>query len=272
MPAERQRLLWRFIGGLRSGNATNYTQLASDGTLTQVDASALLGASDNGTTFSASGYQRMTAKARVLRDVWLPATAFSVPLGPASGAGVGASGACGAGSLFASCVLFDITGSAFPGTVGSPALTALNMGVGGSPASPLSALAVIHKPTDADTSGSIIAYVDWTTGQTPATTGSKISMQLALGYLGTGSTIRTAASAGVPIGTASYSGTSCGLFQTTCIGKLPSWTANDQVGLLVLQLGASAGADSGKLSTACVFVLGVRLQYVACALGAQSTE
>jgi len=272
MPAERQRLLWRFIGGLRSGNATNYTQLASDGTLTQVDASALLGASDNGTTFNASGYQRIAKKARVLRDIWIPAANFDVPLGPASGAGVGASGACGAGSLFASCVLFNITGSVFGGTVGSPAITALNMGVGGSPASPLSAMATITKPTDADTSGSIIAYVDWTTGQTPATTGSKVSMIVGLGFLGTGSSIRTAASAGVPIGTASYSGTSCGLFQTTCVGKLPSFTANDQLGFVVLQLGASAGGDSGKLSTACVFVLGMRLRYVACALGAQSTE
>ena len=271
MPAERQRLLWRFMTGLRAGNSASYTELGADGALVQTGASTLLGASDSKTTWNARGYQTMAGCGRVLRDIWIPAANFDVPLGAASGAGVGASGACGAGSLFASCVLFDITGSVFGGTTGSPAVTALNMGVGGSPASPLSAVATITKPTDADTTGSIIAYVDWTTGQTAATTGSKLALEAALGYLGTGSTIRSAASAG-GVGVASYAGTACGAFQTTCIGVLPSFKATDQLGFLALRVGASAGGDSGKLSTACVFILGVRLRYVACALGAQATE
>lgn len=211
----------------------------------------------------------------MLRDIWIPAANFDVPLGPASGAGVGASGACGAGSLFASCVLFDITGSVFGGAVGlvaSPVVTALNMGVGASPASALGAMATFHKPTDADTTGSIIAYVDWTYGAAPATTGSKVTMYAAMGYLGTGSAIRTAASVGTAACAASYNGTSCGLFQTTCLGKLPSFNANDQLGFFFLRLGASVAANTGALTTACVFILGVRLRYVACALGAQSTE
>lgn len=234
-------------------------------------------ASDSYTQFNGltDGWQSQSGCARFLKEIYLSPTNFDVRLANASGVGAsGLLGACSIGSLFGSCVTFDFTASAFGGgaAASNMSIVALNMGAGASPASPLTAIAVFPKPTDIDTSGSIIAYVDWTYGDAPATTGSKVSMRVALGYLGTGSTIRTAASAGVPVGTASYSGTSCGLFQTTCIGKLPSWTANDQLGVAVLQLGASAGADSGKLSTACVFVLALRLRYTACALGIQSAE
>ena len=256
MPAVKERRQLNVTNRSRFGGGAQYTQFAGAGT--------------------DGGYQTMTGCARYLRDIWIPAKQFDVPLGAASGAGTyGASGACGAGSLFASCVLFDLTGSVFGAAVGlvaSPKVTALNMGVGASPASALGAMVTFAKPTDADTTGSIIAFVDWTYGDAPATTGSKLTLYGAMGYLGTGSTIRTAASVGATACAASYSGTSCGLFQTTCLGKLPSWGAGDQLGYFFLRLGASAAAGTGALSTACVFVLGLRLRYVACALGLQSTE
>ncbi len=255
MPAQTERLLWRFLGGARVG------QKSASGAYTDL---------------TNTGYQTMSGCARVYKDIFIAPRNFDVPLGAASGAGIaGASGACGAGSLFASCVLFDVTGSIFGGAVGlvaSPKVTSLNMGVGASPASALGAMATFAKPTDADTTGSIIVYVDWTYGGTPATTGSKVTMYAGMGYLGTGSTIRTAASVGPTACAGSYAGTSCGLFQTTCLGKLPSFTANDQLGFLFLRLGASVAADTGALTTGCVHILGVRLRYVVNSLGVQVAE
>lgn len=255
MPAQTERLLWRFLGGARVGQKS---------------------ASGAYSDFANDGYQTMTGCARAYKDIYLRPTDFDVPLGAASGAGIaGASGACGAGSLFASCVLFDITGSIFGAAVGlvaSPKITSLNMGVGASPASALGAVALINKPTDAATTGSIIVYVDWTTGQTAATTGSKVTMYAGMGYLGTGSTIRTAASVGPATCAGSYNGTACGAFQTTCLGKLPSFTANDQLAFLFLRLGASVAADTGALTTGCVHILGVRLRYVVDRFGIQVAE
>lgn len=230
------------------------------------------------TQFDANGWLTQTGCARAYREIYLRPTDFNVQTANASGVGAsGLLGACNAGSLFSSCVTFDFTGSIFGSqAAGSDmGVPALNMGAGASPASPLTAIAHFQKPLDAATSGSIIAYVDWTSGQTPATTGSKMAFQIGIAYLSgfatTPSAMRTAASTG-GVGTASYQGTTCGLHQTSCLGKLPSFTACDTSGILVLQVGASAGGDSGKLPTGCAFILGVRLRYLTDVRGVQSVE
>ena len=258
MPATKERRQLNVINRARFGSG------AASGAYTQFDGD--------------DGWLSQSGCARAYKEIYLGPVAFNVQVANASGVGAsGLLGACNAGSLFSSCVIFDITGSAFGGgAAGSNmGIPALNMGVGASPASPLTAVAFFSKPIDADTSGSIIAFVEWTNGITPATTGSKINLSVALGYFGgfatTPSGVRTAASAG-GVGSGSYSGTACGLFQSTCVGKLPSFTASDSAGVLVLQVGASAGADSGKLDTGCTFILGVRLRYLTNVRGLQSTE
>ena len=258
MPATKERRQLNVINRARFGSG------AASGAYTQFDGD--------------DGWLSQSGCARAYKEIYLGPVTFNVQTANASGVGAsGVLGACNAGSLFSSCVTFDITGSAFTifAAASDMGIPALNMGVGASPASPLTAIAFFPKPLDADTTGSLTAYIEWTSGQTPATTGSKIAFQVALGYLGgfatTPCAVRTAASIG-GVGTGSYSGTACGLFQSTCVGKLPSFSASDSAGVLALQIGASAGADSGKLPTACTFVLGVRLRYLTNVRGLQSTE
>ena len=258
MPSVKERRQYNFANRVRLGGsatATAYSQFAA-----------------------ADGWLSQSGCARAYKEICLRSIDFNVQTANASG--VGASGllaACGAGSLFSSCVTFDFTGSFFGSAAAGSnmAVPALNMGVGASPASPLTAVAFFNKPPDADTTGSIIVYVDWTSGFTPATTGSKIAFQAGIAYLSgfasTPSAMRTGASTG-GVGAGSYNGTACGLHQTTCLGKLPSFTACDTGGIFVLQIGASAGADSGKLDTGCTFILDVRLRYLTNTLGAQSVE
>jgi hypothetical protein len=225
--------------------------------------------------FAADGLQTMSGCARVRNTIFIHPYQFDVPVGGTAGSSV--QSGCSTGSLFGSCVLVDISTSAFAGGAAASAIRipAVAMGAGASPASPLKATAVFAVPRDADTTGSIIAYVDWTYGDAPAQSGCKKSIAVALGYIGgyaaTPSGIRTAASTG-GASVACYPGTACGLFTTTCLGTLPSFGANDSLGVLVLKLGASAGSEDGTLLTGCVFVTGVRLNYMTNKLGEQSTE
>ena len=259
MPALKERRQLQAVNRVRVGGVSasdSYTQIA--------------GRTD--------GWMSFSGCARQYKDLLIRPQDFDVRFANASG--VGASGvlaACSGGSLFSSCVTFDFTGSAFnarfaASNVGIPALS---MGAGASPASPLTAIAYIPKPTDADTTGSIIAYVDWTSGLTPATTGSTNRFLVGLGYLNglavAPCPVRTAASVGGNAN-ASYAGTACGVIQSTCVGKLPSFGVCDLGATVVLQIGASAGAETGKIDTGCLFILGLRLRYVACALGFQVNE
>lgn len=245
MPAQTERLLWRFLGGAQFGQKS---------------------ASGAKTAFDNAGRQTMAGSARAYRAVYVKAQDFFDPSpSPA------AVSACTSGSIYPASLLIDITGSAFAGATGSMlTIRTLNMGAGASPASTLKAFAMIERPLDADTTGSIIAYVDWTYGDVAATTGSTTKFEVAMGYLGgfagTACAVRTAASAG-GLSNASYSGTTCGTIQTTCVGKLPSWGQNDTHAVVALAIGASAAAESGKLSTGCLHIIGMRFHYVACALG-----
>ena len=193
------------------------------------------------------------------------------------GASAGTQSGCGAGSMSSACLVYDISGSV---TATGCAVTflpvpALNMGAGASPASSLWAVTTFPVPPQADTSGSIVAYVDWTYGDDPATTGSKTRFRVNIAYLNghatTPTTIRTAASVGGATN-ASYVGTACGIIQSTCLGVLPSFGASDSLAIAQLRVGASAAGDSGVLSTGCVFVFGVRLEYLVKQLGRYSTE
>lgn len=245
MPAQTERLLWRFIGGLRAG------QKSASGAYTE---------------FSNVGYQTMTGCARVYNEIALGPLDFQA-----------LTTACTTGSLYNASLLQDISSSIFGGVAASSAkIYGLNMGAGASPASPLTAFAMFNKPLNADTSGSIAVIVDWTYGDAPATTGSKLTMQVGMGYFGGGATtpcaVRTAGSTGAA-SVASYSGTTCGLLQSTCVGALPSFSASDTGGVFVLKYGsASAAGDMGKMTAGCVFILGVRLRYMVNKLGLQSTE
>ena len=259
MPSFTERRQARFLnrtrlGAGKSSASSSYTQIAPD------------------------GYQTLSGCARVLKTIYLRPQDFNTDLPNASGVGAsGLLGGCSTGSLFTGCVVFTFGASAFPGAAAASALTVpvLTMGLGSSPASPLWAVATFAVPTDADTTGSIIAYVDWTYGDAPGQTGCKKSFTAALGYIDGKDPapvgVRTAASTG-GASVASYAGTSCGLVQSTCLGKFPSFSACDSLGVFVGRLGASAAAQDGTIATGCVFILGYRLNYLAKSLGTQSTE
>src|SRR3990167_9087063 len=122
-------------------------------------------ASNSYTQIDKDGFQTMSGCARVRKTIYLFPNNFDTDLPNASGVGAsGLLGACNTGSLFTSCIVMSFGASAFPGAAAASALTgpALAMGEGASPASPLFAVATFAVPPDADTTGSIIAYVDWT--------------------------------------------------------------------------------------------------------------
>jgi len=217
-----------------------------------------------------TGYQTMSGCAKVWKTIYLRPQDFDVGISP----GASPSG-CSTGSLTAGSVTFSLGASAFVGGGAASAirLPVLWMGVGASPASPLWATAHIPKPTDADTAGSIIAYVDWTYGSDPATTGSLTNIRVALGYFDSldAGTVGLRSSACVGGATASYVGTTGCRVMTTCLGTLPAFSACDSGAVIVVRIGASAAGDTGKLSTNEVGVVAVRLDYVANSLGRQFT-
>ena len=257
MPATVSRLFERLRGGARIGAGSN-------------------SASNSYTEVSTAGYQTMSGCARVRRSIYLLPADFSVPLHDTGvGGSPGTENTCSVGSMVTGCALFPINASTIT-TCATTNLTipALISGVA-SGASRVWAVTLVPKPRDADTTGSIIAYVDWTYGDAAIQSGCKKSMTVSLGYLNgyatTPTTVRTAASAG-GASVASYTGTACGAVMSTCLGKLPSFTASDNAALVLFQLGASSAAQDGTLITACTMILGVRLDYLANSLGAQSDE
>lgn len=231
MTQKNERLQWRFSSGTQDGGANSNTLTNESGWLTQ------------------------SGCARSYRDI---------EVGPFD-LGLIAT-ACNSGSLYAASVLLDGSGSVFAGTLLTTKTYSFNMGLTACAASPATGWGYISKPTDAASSGSIIAYVDWTTQQAPATAGSKTTFIVALGYMKNDSLMRTAASLQ---GAASYSGTACGLMQTACIGVLPSWGASD-VGAVVVA--GITGTCSTGITTGSVHGIRVRFRYVRDTLGLQVNE
>ena len=153
MPQNVERLKQIFRGGTRTGSGS--------AAYTNIDQ---------------TGYQTMAGSARVRRSIYLRPSDFSVALGGTTASDApGADSGCNAGSMMTGCAIFDISGSA----ITTCATTNLNVPVlvsgclGASPASRLWATTLVPKPRDADTTGSIIAYVDWTYGDAPAQSGCR---------------------------------------------------------------------------------------------------
>src|SRR3990167_555645 len=247
MPATVSRLFERLRGGARIGAGSN-------------------SASNSYTEISTAGYQVMSGCARVYKDIHLRPRDFQgIEAGTASQFG-------STGSAYGGSILAAVGSCALSWSSGSLIKIQTIVASGASVASPTNVYAYFPRPTDADTTGSIICNVDWTYGD-PAAAGSKVTMFAGLAYFGTGSSMpRTAASVGAACA-ASYGATACGLYETACLGKFPSFHANDRaVGLYLAWGGASAAAGQGQMISSCVHILGVRLRYVACALGVQVSE
>uniref|UniRef100_A0A6M3KKQ2 Uncharacterized protein n=1 Tax=viral metagenome TaxID=1070528 RepID=A0A6M3KKQ2_9ZZZZ len=226
-----------------------------------VAGSALMGDSTSGTTFSASGRQTMGGAARVQRDLFIPVQQFTVGQGEGEAQGA---------VLMATCIWLDVTGSILAHGSGSlmtlDALTACSIA-----ASPRYAFATVPMPTDADTSGCIYPYIDYTSHDTFDTAGSSFGFHTAAAYLRRGtynSTAYAVRTAACVVTAASYGAAASGLFAVASLPALPSFGASDQmllvgVGFSDSPVNASAAQDAGSAAA----ILGVRLRYTACALG-----
>jgi len=228
-----------------------------------VAGSALMGDGTSGTTFSASGRQTMEGKGRVQKDIFLRVTDFDV------GAGEHATGG---GVLIPACILLDVSASALVHGSGSlmaiQALTACNKNA----ASPMYAFATVPVPTDADTSGCIYPFIEYTTMEPLDTAGSSFAFHAAAAYLRRGAynsaacAIRTAACV---VKAASYGSAASGQFAVASLPALPSFGADDT--MMLVATGWSTSEGNASTATNCgssVAILGMRLRYTACALGA----
>lgn len=187
--------------------------------------------------------------------------------------GANASATCTVpGSAAGGSLLVAFGACALPWVSGSLAKIQTVVQGGASVASPTTISAYVPRPQDADTTGSIICLIDWTYGDAAAA-GSRLTMFAGLGYVGNGSAIpRTAASLGSAC-SASYGQAACGLYETACLGKFPSFGANDRAVVFALAWGgASAAGGQGQMNSACVHILGARLRYLSNAHGASSPE
>lgn len=273
MPAQVERLLWRFKSGFRSSGAAS--QLGSfhvSGDLVAYDETYLGASATNYTYFSTTGNQRMKGTARVLKDIWIPAKDFHAPAMAVLGVGSGLTSACWGvgGSLFTASVLLDVTGSIFADTAGSsigiPVLAASSVVSG----SKYGAAVVVPRPSDADTTGSIVPFIEWTAPIAPAVSSSATAFYAGAAYLqglrNTPCAVRTSACVEYA---ASYVGATALEIMSTCLPKLPSFGANDR--LLAIQVGWDPNNASDTAGSE-VAILGVRLRYTASALGVASAE
>jgi len=225
------------IGGARIGSNSNRTDVGTDGRLT------------------------MEGTARNYRDIYLPPAVFR-----ATHAG---------GEITTGSVLMDVSASIMAHQSGSGlAIDALVASATSS--SPRYTVATFQVPQDADTSGSIQPFVDFTVHDTLATAGSSLALHVGAAYLRKGTynsvacIIRTAACVEVA---ASYGVAASGQFMTASLPYLPSFGSADQmvavaVGFDDNAANASAAANAGSA----VAILGVRLRYLADKLGSQSAE
>jgi hypothetical protein len=222
---------------------------------------ARIGSNTNRTDFGTDGRQTMEGTARVYKDKLLVPADFR-----ATYAG---------GELTTGSILMDVSASIMAHQAGSGlAIDALVASATSS--SPRYSVARINVPTDAETSGSIQPFVDFTVHDTMATAGSSLVFHIGAAYLKKGTynsvacAIRTAACVEVA---ASYGVAASGQFMTASLPYLPSFGSADQMVLIAAgfddnDANASAAADAGSA----VAILGVRLRYLADKLGSQSAE
>ncbi len=236
MPMFKVRRLLQAQGGLQVESG-----LASGSTGTNT-----FGSTNSKLTVATDGRQTMTGCARAYKQIFLRPTDFIV--GEDSG------------SMATASANLNVTGSIFAGSYPSASMMTMQylMRDGGTDASLNSAFATFPVPLDADTTGSITAYVDWAANLAQATTGCKAYFRLGLAYLGSGSIARTAASMqAVPAATV----VTAGVLYSSCIGLFPSFGANDSLAVLALQTSPSAAGET--IGGSALRIYSVRLKYVA---------
>ena len=242
MPSFRQRLFGRFTGGARFGSGGHYSEFDN-----QHD--------------SQPGRQTMAGKARVRKEIFITPTMFQ------------SQDTDGFGNTFLIAGSFRLapSGSIFTTQSSMLGIQALVAGAKVS-ASIYRAVAVIPVPIDADTSGSIIPFVDFTVnGVIDSGDDQTYAMYFAAQYVPAGLAscpVRTAACRNVA---ASYAGTASGEVMTAQLPAFPSFAATDKY--LAIQVGWDAGASPGSTdATSSAAILGARIRYTVNKLGAVSTE
>ncbi len=221
--------------------------------ITMTGGSMHFGGSANYNSFAAStGRQLMYGTGRVIRDISLFPGDFLA--------------ATTSGSMTTASMLVDISGSVFADTAASLSFNYIYPSAKVT-ASPTCAFAPFTVPRDADTTGSVTVWVEWTCPTTTATAGSKCVLHGGIAYFGSGSTVRTAASTGACV---AYNNTTALKWVSSSLGTLPSFNANDTWGVFVLRNDLS---DAGEtIGGSAIRVSAVRLSYVANSLGDASTE
>lgn len=276
MPAQVERLLWRFKSGFKStGAASTLSSFTTVGDLV-AQGEAYIGASaTNYTYFDTAGRQEMRGTARVLKDIWIPAKDFratDLNFGPLH-AGSGLTSACWGlgGSLFSGCVLMDVTGSIFALTSGSAIAIPVLIASANVTASKYGAIAVVNKPTDADTSGSITPYIHWTSVIGGATSNCATAFYVGAAYLrGSQNTPSAVGTSACVEYAASYGAAGADLETVvTTMPNLPSFGANDTLMPVMVGWDPNNASDSAGSEVA---IIGLRLRYTASALGVASAE
>lgn len=241
MPAQNERLLFRFLSGAKFGDdSSNYVHLDTDGLM------------------------QSYGTARYRKSLWLnPMDFYTYGQAPVQ-----------AGSLIAASMPIDLSAS-ISGSLWTscPPIPILGASVASQSGSIYGATAFIHKPQGADTSGSIAPRVHWTMredlegGNASATQVMYAAISYLTGLANDACPVRTAA---CQMFAASYGAAASGQTVTTCLPNLPSWGANDFGAILTV--GWNPGAASADGSGSHVGILGVELEYTANKLGSQSAE
>ena len=214
-----------------------------------------IGDGTNDMVIEADGHVSFAGTARAYRDVRLPAEAFGM-----SGC-VSDDPVYDAGSMMSASLSVDVTASAFADiTAGVVRYDTLQPSADVA-ASMTHVHATFAVPTDADTSGCVDARAVWTAHDEHATAGSVFAVKGRLTYISGSAAERTAASTGA---CPSYEYTASGVFYETSLGSLPSFGANDAMGIFTLCHDQGDGDDTGGSGIA---FLGVKLRYVAHQLG-----
>lgn len=236
MPLKWRRRL-NAVGGVRAGDNTNYTDQTT------------------------GGYQTMAGTARVDREIWIPANQFYGFSGSVAGGGT----LYDAGSMISASMDVSIGGSIFANTdqasTGIPIITP-SVDITGSPTF---ANAQFPVPTDRATSGSVSIRPVWTSKDANATSGSVFVFVGAVAYISASAEVRTAASVSA---CATYNYTNANTFHETDLGNVPSFGANDVMGIVTLMHDQTDAADTAGSGVA---FLGVKLRYVSDRLGASTS-
>lgn len=239
MPAFKVRRLLKATGGIRPGGGTNYAD------------------------FDTTGFLTLNGTARVNKDLWIPAQAFTV-------SGCAAQGHEGPwfipGSSTAASYAMSLGGGTFTAlSAGSAQVVALQS-VCAITASMWYAQAMFPVPKDRATTGSLLVRVVWTTASDHSTAGSAATFKAALGYMAPDGSMRTSASTGA---CPTYEASTASILQENTVGSLASWGSTDTMGILTIGHDPSDGDD--ELGASNIRIFGVKIRYVSDRLGTQTS-